>query len=129
MITSNPAICDHFKSGQRSRTQDMKLFYRADACSGKLFSVALRCVLLDPDQREGAEASLFFLLRKVFVLVFDGVAGAKPPRGAGWSPGRVGPIIKITAHLPVSRRKAFSCNSAQTCELERNTSRRTDLRL
>ena len=30
---------------------------------------------------------------------------------------------------PPSRRKAFSCNSAQICELERNTSRRTDLRL
>jgi len=35
VITSNPAICDHFKSGQRSRTQDMKLFYRAGAGSGK----------------------------------------------------------------------------------------------
>jgi hypothetical protein len=31
VITSNPAICDHFKSGQRSRIQDMKLFYRAAA--------------------------------------------------------------------------------------------------
>src|ERR1039458_5732401 len=88
---------DHFKSGQRSRTQDMKLFYRADACSGKLFSVALRCVLLDPDQREGAEASLFFLLRKVFVLVFDGVAGAKPPGGAGRSADQVG---QLTECLP-----------------------------
>src|ERR1019366_2491320 len=28
-----------------------------------------------------------------------------------------------------SRRKAFSCSSAQICELERKTSRRTDLRL
>ncbi len=27
------------------------------------------------------------------------------------------------------RRKAFSCSSAQVCELDRNTSRRTDLRL
>jgi hypothetical protein len=30
---------------------------------------------------------------------------------------------------PPSRRKAFSCSSAQVCELDRNTSRRTDLRL
>jgi hypothetical protein len=36
VITSNPAACDHFKSGQRSRTQDMKLLYRAGAGSGKL---------------------------------------------------------------------------------------------
>jgi len=28
VITSKPAIDDHFKTGQRSRTQDMKLFYR-----------------------------------------------------------------------------------------------------
>jgi hypothetical protein len=41
VITSNPATCDHFKSGQRSRTQDMKLFYRAGACSGKFCSVSL----------------------------------------------------------------------------------------
>ena len=31
--------------------------------------------------------------------------------------------------VPPRRRKAFSCSSAQVCELERNTSRRTDLRL
>jgi hypothetical protein len=35
VITAKPAICDHFKTGQRSRGQDMKLFYRADAGSGK----------------------------------------------------------------------------------------------
>jgi hypothetical protein len=40
VITSNPATCDHFKSGQRSRTQDMKLFYRAGAGSGKYCSVS-----------------------------------------------------------------------------------------
>jgi hypothetical protein len=28
----------------------------------------------------------FFLLRKVFVLLLRGVAGAKPPRGSGRSP-------------------------------------------
>src|ERR1700680_1298951 len=39
MITSKPAIYDHFKTGQRGRTQDMKLFYRADGCSGKLFLI------------------------------------------------------------------------------------------
>ena len=41
VITSNPATCDHFKSGQRSRTQDMKLFYRAGTGSGKFCSVSL----------------------------------------------------------------------------------------
>jgi hypothetical protein len=41
VITSNPATCDHFKSGQRSRTQDMKLFYRAGAGSGKFCFVSL----------------------------------------------------------------------------------------
>ena len=35
VITAKPAICDHFKTGQRSRGQDMKLFYRAGAGSGK----------------------------------------------------------------------------------------------
>jgi hypothetical protein len=39
MITSKPAIYDHFKTGQRSRTQDMKLFYLADGSSGKLFLI------------------------------------------------------------------------------------------
>jgi hypothetical protein len=34
-----------------------------------------------------------------------------------------------TRVAPVSRRKAFSWSSAQICELERNTSKRTDLRL
>jgi hypothetical protein len=41
VITSNPAISDHFKSGQRSRAQDMRLFYRAGAGSGKFCSVSL----------------------------------------------------------------------------------------
>jgi hypothetical protein len=41
VITSNPAICDHFKSGQRSRTQDMKLFYLTGAGSGKFCFVSL----------------------------------------------------------------------------------------
>jgi integrase len=41
VITSNPATCDHFKSGQRGRTQDMKLFYRAGAGSGKFYSASL----------------------------------------------------------------------------------------
>jgi hypothetical protein len=36
VITSKPAINDHFKTGQRSRTQDMKLFYRVGGSSGKL---------------------------------------------------------------------------------------------
>jgi hypothetical protein len=36
VITSKPAIHDHFKTGQRSRTQDMKLFYRVGGSSGKL---------------------------------------------------------------------------------------------
>jgi len=41
VITSNPAICDHFKTGQRSRAQDMKLFYRGSASLGKFFSISL----------------------------------------------------------------------------------------
>jgi hypothetical protein len=41
VITSNPATCDHFKSGQRSRTQDMKLFYLAGAGSGRFCFVSL----------------------------------------------------------------------------------------
>jgi hypothetical protein len=40
VITSKPAIDDHLKTGQRSRSQDMKLFYRADAGSGKFSSVS-----------------------------------------------------------------------------------------
>jgi hypothetical protein len=39
VITSKPAINDHFKTGQRSRTQDMKLFYLADGSTGKLFLI------------------------------------------------------------------------------------------
>jgi hypothetical protein len=39
VITSKPAINDHFKTGQRSRTQDMKLFYLSDGSSGKLFLI------------------------------------------------------------------------------------------
>jgi len=40
MITSKPAIYDHFKTGQRSRTQDMKLFYRAGGSLSKLFLIS-----------------------------------------------------------------------------------------
>jgi hypothetical protein len=40
VITSKPAIHDHFKTGQRSCTQNMKLFYLADARSGKFCSVS-----------------------------------------------------------------------------------------
>jgi hypothetical protein len=36
VITSKPAINDHLKTGQRSRAQDMKLFYRAGGSSGNL---------------------------------------------------------------------------------------------
>jgi hypothetical protein len=36
VITSKPAINDHFKTGQRSQAQDMKLFYRAGGSSSKL---------------------------------------------------------------------------------------------
>ena len=74
------------------------MFCRADAGSGKFSSVSLRYVLLDPDQRECAESCLFFLLRKVLVWIFDGVEGAKPPRGAGRSPDQVS---QITECLPV----------------------------
>ena len=40
VITSKPAIHDHFKTGQRSCTQNMKLLYLADARSGKFCSVS-----------------------------------------------------------------------------------------
>jgi hypothetical protein len=35
VITSKPAINDHFKTGQRSRVQNMMLFYRDGAGSRK----------------------------------------------------------------------------------------------
>jgi len=40
VITSKPAINDHFKTGQRSRAQHMKLFYRDGASSCKFYSVS-----------------------------------------------------------------------------------------
>jgi hypothetical protein len=40
VITSKPAIYDHFKTGQRSRAQDMKLFYRAGGSWGKLLLIS-----------------------------------------------------------------------------------------
>ena len=40
VITSKPAINDHFKTGQRSRAQNMKLFYRDGASSCKFYSVS-----------------------------------------------------------------------------------------
>jgi YhcG PDDEXK nuclease domain len=39
VITSKAAINDHFKTGQRNRGQDMKLFYRAGGSLGKLFVI------------------------------------------------------------------------------------------
>src|ERR1700719_4831165 len=41
VITSKAAINDHFKTGQRNRGQDMKLFYRAGGSLGKLFLILL----------------------------------------------------------------------------------------
>ena len=35
VITSKPAISYHFKTGQRSHTQDQMMFYRAGQHSGK----------------------------------------------------------------------------------------------
>ena len=68
MITSKPAIYDHFKSGQRSRTQDMKLFYRASGSLSKLLLILpLIHRMLGPDQREGAEMVVFFLNRNFWV--------------------------------------------------------------
>src|ERR1035438_1669929 len=40
VITSKPAINDHFKTGQRSRAQDMTLFYRAGATFRKVCFVS-----------------------------------------------------------------------------------------
>jgi hypothetical protein len=40
VITSKPAINDHFKTGQRSRVQNMKLFYRDGAGSRKFCSAS-----------------------------------------------------------------------------------------
>jgi hypothetical protein len=40
VITSKPAINDHFKTGQRSRAQNMKLFYRDGAGFRKFCSVS-----------------------------------------------------------------------------------------
>src|ERR1022692_3019695 len=47
----------------------MKLSCRTSASSGKFCSF-FRRALFGPHQREGAECSLFFLPRRVFVLVF-----------------------------------------------------------
>ena len=41
VITSKPAINDHFKTGQRSRVQNLKLFYRDGAGSRKFSSVSV----------------------------------------------------------------------------------------
>jgi hypothetical protein len=56
--TSKPAINDHFKTGQRSRTQDMKLFYRAEATSGKLFLISL-LTHRAPSRPEGGRGNAF----------------------------------------------------------------------
>jgi hypothetical protein len=37
VITSKPAISYHFKTGQRNRTQDQMMLYRAGPHSGKCF--------------------------------------------------------------------------------------------
>jgi hypothetical protein len=66
VITSKPAIYDHFKTGQRSRAQDMKLFYRAGGSWSKLLLISSKTHVLRPDQREGAGMLLFFLHRKVW---------------------------------------------------------------
>ena len=50
MITSKPAIHDHFKTGQRTSTPDTNLFYLAGYCSGKL-----------PRFMVTAQADLFFV--------------------------------------------------------------------
>ena len=76
-------------------------------------------------------------------------AGSQPPSPrkfieiAAWSADHHDQIIRLISGIVTikreylslyyarfnSRRKAFSCSSAQVCELERNTNRRTDLRL
>ena len=58
VITSKPAINDHFKTGQRSRTQDMKLFYRAEGISGKLFLILL-LTHRAPSRPTGGRGNLF----------------------------------------------------------------------
>ena len=56
MITSKPATCYHFKTGQRSRTQDMKLLYLAGVISDKSIPQSpTKPVMPGPDQREGGD--------------------------------------------------------------------------
>jgi hypothetical protein len=59
VITSKAAINDHFKTGQRNRGQDMKLFYRASGSLGKLFLILP--FTFAPDQREGVGCFCFCL--------------------------------------------------------------------
>jgi hypothetical protein len=54
VITSKPAINDHFKTGQRNRGQDMKLFYRAGGGLGKLFLILLLGAVPTSGRAEGA---------------------------------------------------------------------------
>jgi hypothetical protein len=97
VITPKPAINDHFKTGQRSRAQDMKLFYREGGTAGKLLVISFsERIMLRPDQREGAEYSCFPFIGR---FGFGRVAGAKPPRGAGRSPDREGATAGITERL------------------------------
>ncbi len=79
VITSKPAINDHFKTGQRSRIQDMKLFYRASGSLSKLLLLLLRyapCSI--PTSGRGAEYFLFFLHRKILCWFWSGRRGEAP---------------------------------------------------
>jgi hypothetical protein len=80
MITSKPAIYDHFKTGQRSRTQDMKLFYRAGGSLSKLFLISFYTHPARSRPTGGAGMLLFFLHRKIWFW-FYGVAETKPRCG------------------------------------------------
>jgi hypothetical protein len=71
------AINDHFKTGQRSRGQDMKLFYRAGGSLGKLF-VIFRLVSLPTSGR--AYGVFAFLHRKVLFWFWRGRT-REAPRG------------------------------------------------
>jgi hypothetical protein len=81
VITSKPAINDHFKTGQRSRTQDMKLFYRDDGSLSKLFLISFYTHHAQSRPTGGRRECFRFSFIERFCFGFYGVAGAKPRSG------------------------------------------------
>ena len=90
VITSKPAIHDHFKTGQRSCTQNMKLFYLADArsckfCSGLLLTCHARS--RPTGGRRMLRMKLFvFPSEEGFCFAFERGRRGEAPAGFGAEP-------------------------------------------